>query len=295
MSAGIDLSVILASYNTRDLLARTLAALLAPAGQAGDGRPAPTTEVIVVDNASADGSAAMVGERFPAAIVVANAENRYYTAANNQGLAIGRGRHFLVLNPDAEPSPGTIRAMVDWIDARPEVGAMTTSMYFPDGRLQQNCARATTWPVLLLDYTALGLMRPVARRRMLDAHWYAGWDRTTAREVDVIPGSCMLVRREAIERAGGFDEGLRMYFAEDDWCGRIRATGFAVMYAPVGAVTHAESASVRQARRQARRIYFEDMARYAAKHFGPSRGALLRAMAWPTRLALDAAGLRGTD
>jgi GT2 family glycosyltransferase len=108
--------------------------------------------------------------------------------------------------------------------------------------------------------------------------------------VDVLPGSCLLVRREVLQRVGGLDERLRMYFAEDDWCLRIRAAGFRVRYAAVGAVVHPEGASVRQARRLARRMYFDDLVRYTRKHFGRHRAAALWALTRPTRWALDAAG-----
>ena len=147
----MDLSVAIVNFNTRAILERTLAAVLADTSQM-------TAEVLVVDNASRDGSATMVRERFPAVTLLANTENRYYAAGNNQAMAASSGRYVLVLNPDAEPRPGTLPAMVAYLDRRLDVGALSVQMCFPDGRVQHNCARLPDYQRLLLEYTALGLV-----------------------------------------------------------------------------------------------------------------------------------------
>lgn len=283
VTAAPDVSIVLVNYNTRAILERTVEAVRA------DLRGIHA-EIIVVDNASSDGSAALVRERFPGVRLLENAENRFYAAGNNQGLAASRGRHVLLLNPDAEPRPGTIPAMLADMTAHREAGILSCRLSFPDGRLQRNCSRRRSYAQLLLEYTPLGLLFPGRRRRVLATQWYDGWDRTTSREVDVVPGSCLLVRREVLESVGGLDERLRMYFAEDDWCLRIRAAGFQVRYAAVGDVIHPEGASVRQAAALARRMYFEDLVRYTRKHFGLWRAAALWLLSRPTRWALDAAG-----
>lgn len=282
MTAAPELSIVLVSYNTRAILARTLEALL-------DDLQGIDAEIIVVDNASSDGSAALVRQRFPCVTLLENAENRFYAAGNNQGLAASRGRHVLLLNPDAEPRPGTIPAMLADMTAHREAGILSCRLLFPDGRLQRNCSRRRSYAQLLLEYTPLRLLFPGQRQRLLATQWYQDWDRTTSRDVDVLPGSCLLVRREVIERVGGLDERLRMYFAEDDWCLRIREAGFQVRYAAVGDVIHPEGASVRQAAGLARRMYFEDLVRYTRKHFGLWRAAALWLLSRPTRWALEAA------
>jgi hypothetical protein len=276
----IDLSIAIVSFNTRDVLAATIEAVQADAAGLA-------AEIIVVDNASRDGSVALVRERFPTVTVIANETNRFYTAANNQAMTASRGRYVLVLNSDAVPETGTLRAMVEFMDANADVGALSPRMRWPDGRVQRNCARRWTYELLLLEHTPLGLVRPRRRRRAVAEFWYGDWDRTTSREVAVIPGSCILVRRETLVRVGGFDERYRLYFAEDDWCSRIRASGAKVVYAATGSVVHPEGASTVQVGRLARRIYFEDMAAYAKKHFGPARAFWLRVVAAPMRQALD--------
>jgi GT2 family glycosyltransferase len=281
---AVDVSVVLVNYNTREVLERTLAAVLADAN-------AIAMEVIVVDNASADGSAAMVRDRFPSVRLIVNDTNRYYSAANNQGMRSSSGRHVLILNPDAEPRPGTLAAMVACMDEQPDIGALSVPMYFPGGVLQRNCARDPTRAVLLLDYTPVGLLLGPLRRRTLDRHWYGDWDRTNARDVDVLPGSCLMVRREALQRVGGFDERLLMYFAEDDWCRRIRQAGYRAAYRPVGGVVHPEGTSVRQVARHARRLYFADLVRYARTRHGGASAAILWVTTRPTLWALEMASV----
>ena len=285
--AAVDLSVVLVNYNTRELLGRTIAAVLTAGASLA-------VEVVVVDNASADGSAEMVREQFPGVRLLANDHNRFYAPGNNQGIAATRGRYVLVLNPDARPEPGTLEAMVAWMDAHPDAGVMAPLLAFSDGRVQRNCATLRTFEQFLLEYTVWGLLRPGRRRTVLDSHWYGAWDRSTPRDVGVVPGSCMLVRRSVIDQVGAFDERLLMYFTEDDWCLRIAAGGWRVCYAPVGRVVHDESASVVQRRRPTRAIYFRDMVRYTRTHFGPGRALVLRVLAEPTRWLLDlSAAIRG--
>ncbi len=280
----MDLSIVIVNFNVRRLLETTVEAALADSSTLD-------AEVIVIDNASTDGSAASIRARFPTVTVVENPENRYYTVANNQGFAGARGRFVLVLNPDAEIRPGTLPAMVGALEARPEVGVASCRMLWPDGRVQRNCCTERSFLSLVLDNSPLGLVLAPLRARIRSREWYADWDRESEREVGVLPGSFLLVRRAMLDTVGGFDERLRLYFAEDEWCARVRRRGFGVRYLPVGGVIHPEAASVRQARRRARRIYFGDLAQYAATRFGRWHARLLRVLSWPFRLGLDAMGL----
>ncbi len=288
MSADhVDLSICIVSFNTCGILERTLrAAQLDAAGL--------RSELIVVDNGSRDGSARMVRQQFPEARLIANEENRFFSAANNQAIDRSAGRYVLTLNSDADIHPGTLGGLIAYMDSHPAVGAATLRMFFADGRLQRNCARFLTFPYLLLENTLLGALFPRRRRRLREWTWYAEWDRASERPVDVAPGSFLLVRREAIAAVGAFDERLRLYFSDDDWCRRLQDGGFPVMYIPIGGVAHPEGASVRQIRRLARRIYFEDMSTYTAKHFGHGRALWLSLLSRPTRWGLSlAATLRG--
>lgn len=279
---SVDLSVVIVSYNTRDLLRETIAAVLPESRSIA-------LEVIVVDNASSDGSAAMVAREFPAVRLIANPENRFYVGGNNHGLSIAYGRYLLILNPDARPEPGTLVEMVAWMDGHPRAGVLSPLMTFSDGAVQRNCATHLSFRQLLLEHTFIGLLRPRARRTTVREYWYGDWDRTTPRMVDVVPGSCMLVRRDAVADVGVLNERLVMYFTEDDWCLRMTRAGWQVAYAPIGRVVHDESASVRTRQRAMRRLYFRDMVEYVRAHHGRGRARLLFALSEPTRWALDLA------
>jgi GT2 family glycosyltransferase len=267
--------VCVASFNTCDLLARCLRAVL------DDTRECPV-EIIVVDNASEDGSAAMIRSTFPTVLLIVNPENRLFSVAQNQASAASRGRYVLFLNADTEIRHGTLPSMLAYMDAHPRVGALSGPMYFPDGRLQHTCARFSSERLLVLQHTFVGLVWR-GRRRREQAHCrYAGWDRRSERAVDVLPGSFILARREAIEAVGTFDARLRLYFSDEDWCRRVRQAGFEVVYAPLGAVTHVEGASSRQVPAMSRRMYFEDMRRYVEKYEGRRRARRLWVLTRPT-------------
>jgi hypothetical protein len=277
----IELSIAIVSFNTSEMTQRTVAAVLADTAGLD-------AEIIVVDNGSGDGSVEAIRRRFPSIRIIANPVNRYYSAANNQAMAIASGRFVLVLNSDAQPNAGTLPAMIAYMHAHPDIGALSPLLRFPDGRLQRNCARLPTFSQLILDYTFIGFVLPRWRRLMLDRHWYSGWDRSSQKDVDVVPGSCLMVSRDVLNRTGGFDERFRLYFAEDDWCARIRAAGFRVVYAPLGSVTHPEGASTSGVRRLARRLYFKDMIQYTGKHLGRAQAVFLWILTRPTIWAMAA-------
>lgn len=283
----MDLSICVVNFNTKDALARALSpALLDCEGL--------SAEVIVVDNGSSDGSAAMVRGRFPQVQLVANESNRLFSAAYNQAIALSAGRYVLILNSDVEILPGTLASLIGFMDEHTQVGAATTRMYFPDGRLQTNCARFASFDYLLLEHSLLGTLLPKRRARARRQRWYADWDRKDARPVEVIPGSFMLVRRSSVDRVGSFDERFRLYFGDDDWCKRISEAGFHVMYLPSGGAIHPEGSSTIQVPELTRRAFFDDMHSYTAKHFGRAQALALTVSTWPTRWGMRlAARMRG--
>lgn len=282
----MDLSICIVSFNTRETLERTLRAALADASGL-------KAEVIVVDNGSRDGTPRMIRDSFPSVELIPNPDNRFFTAGLNQALARARGRLALALNSDAEILPGTIPGLVAYLGSHPEVGAATTRMVFPDGRLQRNCSRFPTFVSLLLEHTLLGRILTGPRRRIHRWMWYDEWDRTTERAVEVAPGSFLLTRTELIRSLGALDERFRLYFSDDDWCRRLNAAGLQVIYSPRGGVVHPEGTSTRRIRPLAQQIFFEDMRAYAEKHFGKGRARILWLLSWPTRWGM-ARGVRPT-
>jgi len=151
----MDLSVIVVSWNVRDLLRRCLQSIVARGWGAAEAAPAPSLEVLVVDNASADGSAAMVRAEFPMARVIANEKNRGFTAANNQGLAASRGRYLLLLNPDAELVGSALAEMVSCMEGHPEAGVLGPQLLYPDGSIQPSRRRFPTLATALVESTVI--------------------------------------------------------------------------------------------------------------------------------------------
>jgi GT2 family glycosyltransferase len=231
-----ELSVIIVSWNTRELLAECLESVWAEIAA----RPASGFEVVVVDNASHDGSAEMVRSRFGWARLIANQENVGFARANNQALPTTSGRYVLLLNPDTRLEPGALRTLVDFLDEHPSAGAAGARLINADGSLCVSCQPAPTlareaWRLFHLD-----------RLYPLAAYTMAGWSPDTPRQVDVVQGACMLLRRAAIERVGPLDEDYFIYSEEVDLCHRLRRAGWQIWWVPEATVMHYGGRSTRQ-------------------------------------------------
>lgn len=257
-------SVVVVSYNTREPLLACLDALAS--------RVALAHEVIVVDNASTDGSVEAVRARFPAAVVIANDVNVGFSRANNQGLARGRAPYALVLNSDAEVSAGCVEALAGVLDARPEVGIVGPRTRFPDGRIQ------VSFGPMLSPRAEWRQRRLVLAVRRGDPRALRDVESMASREHEPVwvSGSCLLARRSAIDAVGGFDEGFFLYEEDVDLCVRVRAKGWKVVFTPAAEVVHHLGASMAAA--GVGLEYHRSHLRFYAKHQG-----------WGSRLALRAA------
>ncbi len=272
----MKLSTVICNYNTRAELERALTSLAATdAGLAH--------EVLVVDNASHDGSAAMVRERFPGVRLIESGANRWFSGGNNLGLRAAQGEYALILNPDTILQPGALHTLVAYLDARPAVGGVTPRQYFPDGTLQRNCSRFNTYSDLLAAYTLLGVLFPGWRARRRRAMWYDDWDRTTTRPVEVAPGSCLMARRALLAQVDYFDERLKLFFTDDDLCRKLIGTGAEIHYVAEAAIIHDEHTSLKQTPRLSQRIYWADLLAYTRKYFGAASAMLLAGLLMPTR------------
>jgi GT2 family glycosyltransferase len=275
----LDLSIVIVNWNTvamlRDCLASTFAGL---GGLAA--------EIYVVDNASVDGSADMVAAEFPMVLLIRNAENRGFAVANNQALRQARGRHALLLNSDTLVLGDVLPASVAWLDAHPNTAAMGCRVLNRDGSLQ---ITGSQFPSLLnLFLQASGLSRlPGA---FFDRYHMRRWDRRDEREIEVISGCYMLVRRAAMLEVGLLDEGFFFYGEETDWCRRSRQHGWRLMFAPVGEIIHFGGGSVKSLNHMRDVMLTEGTVRLHRKHFGVLGGLacwlllagfnLSRALAW---------------
>ena len=274
----VDLSIVIVSWNVRALLEQCLRSI------GGIGSPhAPTSsspteidrpiEVIVVDNSSADGSAAMLRSEFPSVRMIANANNRGFAAANNQGIAVARGRYVMLLNPDTEVIGSALPTMIAFADANPCVGVVGPQLLFPDGSIQPSRYR---FPTLLTAMFESTWLQPHAPRLVLDRYYVRDQPDHATHDVDWVRGAALMVRRETVDEVGLVDEGFFMYSEELDWCRRIRGAGWRVVYLPEAQIIHHEGKSSEQAL-AARHVNFQtSKVRYFRKHRGKRAAEALR-------------------
>lgn len=263
----MELSFIIVSWNVSALLRRAIESMLADA-------VGLSFEIIVVDNASTDGTADMLRAAFPPVRLIANTENVGFTRANNQALAVAQGRFLFLLNPDAELERGAVRALRSFMDApaNGRVGIAGPQLVYPDHRLQSSRRRFPTLATALLESTPLQQWFP--RNRVLDRYYVRDTSDQAAQDVDWLVGAALFVRRAVYDAIGGFDERFFMYSEELDWCQRAHAAGWRVVYVPQARVVHYEARSSEQvvARRD---IYFHSSkVRYFKKYHGAQGEAL---------------------
>jgi N-acetylglucosaminyl-diphospho-decaprenol L-rhamnosyltransferase len=261
-----DVSIIVVNWNTRGLLADCLNSIKQTAGDLG-------IEIIVVDNASTDGSQEMVRQSFPQVRLIKNIENVGFARANNQAIEASQGRYVLLFNSDALAQPGALRAMVAYADGYPDIGIVGAQLLNGDGSFQ---ASYTRFPTLWREFLILSGLG-----RLLFGPWYPshGPDQSRAvTDADYVEGACMLARREAVEQVGGLDEGYFMYAEEVDWCFGMRRAGWRVVYLPQARIIHlgGGSSSKGSARREA--MLYRGRVRFFRKNYGDCQAAVLKGM-----------------
>ncbi len=290
----MDLSIIIVSWNVRDLLRQCLESIrrqsFDPAqvadppadpagpwganlrGDAGDRR---STEIIVVDNASTDGTVEILRSEFPDVRVMVNSENVGFTRGNNQALAQAQGRYLFLLNPDTELRPGALQTLSVYMDAHPRVGMVGPKLYQADGSPQSSRRRFPTLATAFFESTKLQQWFP--RNRILTRYYMLDTSDDAAQEVDWITGSAMFVRREVYGQVGGFDEGFFMYSEELDWCCRAKKVGWQIVYLPSVQIIHHGGKSSEQALAQRDIHFHSSKVRFFRKYRGAFIAELLRA------------------
>jgi N-acetylglucosaminyl-diphospho-decaprenol L-rhamnosyltransferase len=272
----IDLSIVIVSYNVRELLAKCLASVVSSPTAATNRQSERdprlstidyrlSTEVFVVDNASSDGSAAMVRERFPTVCLIENHDNRGFAAANNQAFAQASGRYVLMLNPDTEVRPGALETLLDFMDAHPQAGACGGKLVYGDGSLQHSAFRFPTLAQIFFDFFPLNW-------RLTDSRWNGRYPRVWyARsepfEIDHPLGADLLVRRAAAEQVGWLDDRFFIYCEEIDWCIRCKRAGWQIWCVPQAEIVHHEAQSTRQFRDEMFVQLWRARARLFEKHY----------------------------
>lgn len=286
MSSGRCVSVVVVSYEVRDLLRRCLATVTAQQGV--------EVEAWVVDNASNDGSADMVAAEFPGVRLIRNQENLGFARANNQALALARGDWLLLLNPDTALPAGALGTLVEVFDRHPGAGAVGLALVNPDGSPQPSCH---AFPgVVNMTLESLGL-RHVALKFGFGTPTEAPAPRGGEGEVDWVSGACLCLSRAACSAVGGLEERLFMYGEEPDWCWRARRAGFATVWSEAARVVHHGGASGEGSRGELFVRNLEARLTFLRHHRGAWRatvarevmtlGALGRLLLWQGRAALE--------
>lgn len=229
----MDLSAVVVTYNSREHIAACLRSL---AGARG----ALAMEIVVVDNASADGSA---GEaRAAGARVVETGDNLGYARAVNRGTRESTGEFVLVLNPDCVVAPGALAALHAWMRANPRCAIAAPRILNTDGSVEFSARSFPTHLTFLFNRYSLATRlwpgNPWSRRYLL-----SDWDHASNRSVDWVSGACMLVRRAAIEQVGGMDEAYFMFNEDVDWCHAMKRAGWSVDFVAAAEITHHIGAS----------------------------------------------------
>jgi N-acetylglucosaminyl-diphospho-decaprenol L-rhamnosyltransferase len=242
----IDFSIVIVSYNTADLIVDCLASTLA-SEDCGK-------EIFVVDNASTDGSADVVRERFPGVHLMANDKNRGFAAANNQVLPLCRGRCLFFLNPDTTLPPRSLKTLGDFLERNPRVGLAGARMVNPDGTDQESVSR-----------------------RYPGEKFAAGELTGLPGRIACVLGAAMAARTDIIRAVNGFDESFFLYGEDEDLCLRIRKAGYEIGYAEDAVVMHIGGQSERQSpsadrwRKKVRAEY-----QFYRKHYRPETVARIR-------------------
>lgn len=260
------ISVIVISFNTCEMTLRCLEDVHA------DLRGLDA-EVLVVDNASSDGSADAIATRFPSVKLVRNETNVGFGTANNQALGMAKGKFVMMLNTDAFVHPGCCEALVAFARTQPKAGVVGARLLNKDGSVQISCFPFPSPFRAWIENLWIPKLLPRSRR----FGDYRQWAHDTLREVDWVVGACLLCRREVIGQVGGFDPLFFMYSEETDWQKRIRGAGWKIYFTPEAVATHLGGASGTLEPEIINRYFFTSLDLYELKHHGIAGFLLVRA------------------
>jgi GT2 family glycosyltransferase len=252
-----SISVVIVTYNSvRDIGACLRAVYGSTCAAAVD--------IVVVDNASRDGTVDQVAGEFPDVHLIRNEENLYYAAACNQGAAAGGGRYLLLLNPDVQVAEDALQQLCEYLEHNPDVAAVAPKLLWPDGRIQQSVRTFPTYSTLW--YEILGLSRLFPQHPVF-GRWRTDLEQVSSPlDVEQPMASCFMVRRALWDKLGGFDECFPMFFNDVDFCYRLKQSGGRIVYLPQATAGHGLGGSVRQAK--VRMVWFSHIGflRYLGKH-----------------------------
>ena len=264
------LTVVVVSYN----VARLLEACLGSLRQSIAAAPEVPTRVVVVDNASRDGSAALVRECFPEFELRALDQNLGFSGGNNVALREARSPFVLLLNPDTEVRGDAPAALVRFLEGHPRAGAVGGRLIYPDGRFQHSAFAFPTLAMSFLDFFPVN-------HRLTDSRANGRYPRSWYErpfQIDHPLGACLMVRRQVLDQVGLMDDGYFMYAEEVDLCWRIKQAGWQIWYTPDATIVHHQAASTRQFRGEMVVQLHRSRYRFFEKSYGAAFATAARAI-----------------
>ncbi|MCB0730854.1 MAG: glycosyltransferase [Ignavibacteriae bacterium] len=258
----IDLSIIIVNYNVKEFLLNLLDSIQHASKKI-------SSEVIVVDNNSDDGSISAIKTKFPSVITIENKNNVGFGAANNQGLEISKGKYILMINPDTLVNENTFEIMLKFLAENPNIGLAGCKVLNPDGSLQLPCRRSFPGP--WVSFTKVtGLSKLFPKSKIFAKYNLTYLDENKSYEVDAVSGSFMMMTRSAYEKVGGFDTDFFMYGEDLDLCYRVQKSGLKVFYVSETEIIHYKGESTKRSKIDETKIFYDAMHLFVKKHFSSS-------------------------
>ena len=230
------LSIVVLSYNTKDLLRSCLDSLDVVKDEVA-------FEIIVPDNGSTDGSPEMIEEEYKSVRLVRNEKNLGFAAGNNKARECCSGEYVLFLNSDTEVYKDTLRQSINYLKVHKDVGALTCKLILPSGKLDPDTRRSFITPWIGLVHIFLKLDRLFPKSKFIAKYWYSYLSEDQVHEVDVIQGAYFLVRKNVLDQVNWFDEDYFLDGEDVDLCWRIKEKGWKIMYYPKVSILHVKGAS----------------------------------------------------
>ncbi len=258
----INLSIIIVNYNVKEYLKNLINSIQKAAQDL-------SVEIIVIDNASSDGSVEEIGNLFPEVRLIPSDKNLGFGKANNLGLEMSTGKYILLLNPDTIVKENTFTELIKFLENNPEAGMLGCKVLNPDGTLQLPCRRS--FPTPWVSFTKItGLSSLFPKSRFFAKYNLTYLNENEVNEVDAISGAFMFLRREVYEKIGGFDPQFFMYGEDLDLCFRTQKSGYKVFYVPHTEIIHYKGESTRRSNLDETRVFYDAMSLFVKKHFSAS-------------------------
>lgn len=262
------LSIIIVNYRSSGILGNCLDSV-------GRSRLSASYETIVVDNGTWDEGMDRLEHEWPQVKFVRLPENLGFAGGNNAGFRVASGKYYLLLNPDAEVAPDAVQKLIDTAAADPKIGMAGPKIFYPDGSLQMRYLPKRMPTLASFFFELFYLDKLFAKHPVINGYYGGDFDVDREQDLGQLCGACLLIKREVIDRIGGIDEKLFLYFDEADWCRRAAAAGYRVRYIPSASIIHHEAQSAGLDKRRSIALWHNSQLYLMQKHYGrPTASAL---------------------